>query len=131
MRGTIVIYMPIYGGETSEFGELAGGGTLLMTGSGQSEDCFWTKAGEVDVEVSGKLESNDIIPDLNITLKNKWIYTQSIRCPEASWTQEISLDPEPTTFTIPLVDGHTITQTKTMQNVTITITYVLHVPKRN
>ena len=102
----------------------------MLIGHGNSDDCTWTKTGEVDVTVSGQLESNDITPDLNITLKEEWLYTLSTICPDASWTQNITIDAEPFSFLMPLVDGHTFTKTTTIRNVQTRISYTLHVPQK-
>lgn len=130
-QGTITVYAPLFGGKTDEFGELTGGGTLMLTGSGSSEDCSWTKAGNVDIEVSGQLQWNDDWNnyDMKITLTEKWIYTQTNICDDQTWSQNFTLTPEPATFTMPVQDGFILDHTMTEQNVVTHLKYVVHIPQ--
>ncbi len=135
-QGTVTIYFPLIGLEDDEeFGIIKGGGTLLLKGSGQSKDCTWTKAGNIDVTASGNLEAgNDpgsLTPELNLTLTEAWSYTQTTICDKTTWSQDISLSPEPATFKVPYVDGHTIEKTSTFQNTVTHIKYVFHFPDKD
>jgi hypothetical protein len=104
----------------------------LLTGSGQSKDCTWTKAGNVDVEVSGEMGfKDDFTPELHITLAEKWIYTQTTICDDQTWSQDIELTPEPVTYKIPPEDGFVLDRTITNQNVVSHIRLVLHMPEKN
>ena len=134
-QGTVTIYFPIYGLEgDEEFGVIKGGGTMLLKGSGRSKDCTWTKAGTIDVTPSGNLEAGNtgsLTPELNLTLTEAWSYTQTTICGDATWSQDFNLSPEPSTFKVPYVDGHTIDKTLTFQYTVLHIKYVFHFPEND
>lgn len=129
-QGNVTFYAPYFSLEDGEdFGKLEGGGTCLLQGTGSSEDCTWTKAGTVNIDLNGQITLDDTgIAYLELTLVEEYEYTKTTICPDKTWTQDIGFSSEPFTITMKAEKDHTINESKTISGTTMSIRYTLRIP---
>jgi len=138
-NGSIEFYMTQYSGD--KMGMLEGSGTLTVEGGGstetESEICTWTRSGSVQVKVGGNITDVDsdgqTVPGLDIQLTLTYDTYKLGQCCDRDGKCQDMGGPDMQgqypayTLTVPIEDGHEITQNLNMGPSSNSTTYMLHV----